>query len=518
MRSPVLPFAASVIALLAAPLLAVMPADAKTIVGHDPIGFLDSAAISGSKVSFAGWAGDPDTSTAVNVQTVVDGVSGPVVVANGLRSDVETSYPTLGQNRGFTGTVSVTPGTHTVCWTATNVGVGKNFSLGCRKLMMAVPVTRAPFGYLDQITYSGGKLSARGWSIDPDTRQPTRVNVTVNGSLFGSVTANVARGDIASAYPTYGPSHGFVAAIAKPLTPSNYQLCAVGMNTAGGANTVFGCRIVTVLPVGEPAELGTATATAAAKEIQAQAIASGAAKAASFPTTATSAARIAIAARALLQQATGRRSAPAAKTGIPKFAASTTTKVVDVQAVMGMKPDLGSYPAAKTGGRAGANRSVEVYRNDPLTLYGFAGDGIIGAAPVLPANGKTVRPVLPGYPAGYTRTRAEVALDNALAQLGQPYVWAAAGADTFDCSGLTQWAWGKAGVNLYHYTGSQAVQGVRVQPNQLLPGDLVLFGSGLHHVGMYVGAGYMIDAPYTGSYVRLNKIAWYGDFTLAVRP
>jgi cell wall-associated NlpC family hydrolase len=518
MRSPVLPFVASLIALVAAPLLAAMPAGAKTIVGHDPIGFLDRAALSGSKVSFAGWTGDPDASSAVKVQIVVDGVSGPAAVASGLRADVAAVYPTLGPNRGFSGSVSVTPGTHNVCWTATNVGVGKNVSLGCRKLTLAAPVTRAPFGYLDQISYSGGKLSARGWSIDPDTSQPTRVNLTVNGSVFGTVTANAARGDVAGAYPTYGASHGFVAAIAKPLTPSNYELCAVGLNTAGGANTLFGCRIVTVLPVGEPAELGTATATAAAKEIQAQAIASGAAKAGDFPTTATAAARIAIASRALLQQATGRRVAPAAKTGIPKFAASTSTKLVDVQAVMGKTPALGSYPAAKTGGRAGANRSLEVYRNDPLTLYGVAGDGIVGAAPVLPANGKTVRPVLPGYPAGYTRTRAEVALDNVLAQLGEPYVWAAAGPDTFDCSGLTQWAWGKAGVSLYHYTGSQAVQGVRVQPNQLLPGDLVLFGSGLHHVGMYVGAGYMIDAPYTGSYVRLNKIAWYGDFTLAVRP
>src|SRR5437870_26172 len=82
----------------------------------------------------------------------------------------------------------------------------------------------------------------------------------------------------------------------------------------------------------------------------------------------------------------------------------------------------------------------------------------------------------PRGPAGYRKLRAEVAVDTALEQLGKPYVWAAAGADTFDCSGLTQWAWGKAGVDLYHYTGSQAVQGVRVMANQLLPGDLVLFG------------------------------------------
>jgi peptidoglycan DL-endopeptidase CwlO len=114
--------------------------------------------------------------------------------------------------------------------------------------------------------------------------------------------------------------------------------------------------------------------------------------------------------------------------------------------------------------------------------------------------------------------RAEVAIDAALAHIGDPYVWAAAGPSTFDCSGLTQWAWAKAGVGLGHYTGSQAVQGVRVAANQLLPGDLVLFGRDLHHVGMYLGAGYMLDAPDTGAYIRVDKISWFGDFSLAVRP
>ena len=136
---------------------------------------------------------------------------------------------------------------------------------------------------------------------------------------------------------------------------------------------------------------------------------------------------------------------------------------------------------------------------------------------MLPGNGRTVRPVLPGYPAGYRKLRAEVAVDNALEQLGKPYVWAAAGADTFDCSGLTQWAWGKAGVDLYHYTGSQAVQGVRVMANQLLPGDLVLFGGDLHHVGMYLGGGSMIHAPHTGSYVQIVPVYWQ-YFVGAARP
>jgi cell wall-associated NlpC family hydrolase len=156
---------------------------------------------------------------------------------------------------------------------------------------------------------------------------------------------------------------------------------------------------------------------------------------------------------------------------------------------------------------------------------------VAGTAPLLPANGTTVHPVIPapGLPetsaAHHSRRpttrpvlRAEIAVSTALAQLGSPYVWDAAGPDTFDCSGLTLWAWGHAGVSLEHYTGAQVMQGHRVVPNQLLPGDLVLFGATLHHVGMYLGAGFMIDAPDTGQYVKIEPIATERDFAVAIRP
>jgi cell wall-associated NlpC family hydrolase len=97
-------------------------------------------------------------------------------------------------------------------------------------------------------------------------------------------------------------------------------------------------------------------------------------------------------------------------------------------------------------------------------------------------------------------------------------VWNAAGPATFDCSGLTLWAWGHAGIPLTHFTGTQVHEGVRVDPDQLLPGDLLLFGADLHHVGMYLGAGYMIDAPTTGEYVKIQLVSDMGDFAVAVRP
>ena len=58
----------------------------------------------------------------------------------------------------------------------------------------------------------------------------------------------------------------------------------------------------------------------------------------------------------------------------------------------------------------------------------------------------------------------------------------------------------------------------RPTPNQRLPGDLILFGATLHHVGVYLGAGFMIDAPDTGQYVKIERVAADGDFAVAVRP
>jgi peptidoglycan DL-endopeptidase CwlO len=112
---------------------------------------------------------------------------------------------------------------------------------------------------------------------------------------------------------------------------------------------------------------------------------------------------------------------------------------------------------------------------------------------------------------------AAVAVAWAYREIGKPYVWAAAGPDTFDCSGLTQYVWAKAGVYLGHYTGTQINQGHPVSSAALIPGDLVFFGSPIHHVGIYVGAGMMIDAPHTGAFVREEPV-WWPQYAGAVRP
>jgi len=102
--------------------------------------------------------------------------------------------------------------------------------------------------------------------------------------------------------------------------------------------------------------------------------------------------------------------------------------------------------------------------------------------------------------------------------LGSPYRWAAAGPSSFDCSGLTMWAYAHVGVSLPHSSRAQIGYGSRVARSNLRPGDLVFFGSPIHHVGMYVGGGDFIEAPYTGARVRISRLAGRGDYAGASRP
>ena len=92
-----------------------------------------------------------------------------------------------------------------------------------------------------------------------------------------------------------------------------------------------------------------------------------------------------------------------------------------------------------------------------------------------------------------------------MAQLGKPYVWAAAGPDSFDCSGLVVYAFAQFGVSLPHFTNSLFTMGVYVSRAQLQPGDLVFFHN-LGHMGMYIGGGNFIHAPHTGDVVKISII------------
>jgi len=125
----------------------------------------------------------------------------------------------------------------------------------------------------------------------------------------------------------------------------------------------------------------------------------------------------------------------------------------------------------------------------------------------------------PGVAAGTSAGsgRAAVAVREAYAKLGSPYVWGASGPSVFDCSGLTSWVWAKAGVSLPHSSRAQYSVGAHVSQSAIQPGDLVFYGSPIHHVGIYVGGGNMISAPHTGDVVKVQP-AFRSDYVGATRP
>ena len=102
--------------------------------------------------------------------------------------------------------------------------------------------------------------------------------------------------------------------------------------------------------------------------------------------------------------------------------------------------------------------------------------------------------------------RAAVAVKTAYAQLGDPYVWGAAGPGSFDCSGLTMYSWGAAGVSLPHSSSAQYGSVRHVAISDLQPGDLVFYYSPISHVGIYIGGGRIIDAPYPGLSVHISGL------------
>ena len=131
-----------------------------------------------------------------------------------------------------------------------------------------------------------------------------------------------------------------------------------------------------------------------------------------------------------------------------------------------------------------------------------------------------------GVPAGSTDAPNKLVADvlaAARSRLGDAYVWGATGPDTFDCSGLTQWAYARAGIQLPRVAADQWNAGPHVTLTDLEPGDLLFWATDLsnpasiHHVALYVGGGMMIAAPHTGDVVKVQPVYMQG-YIGATRP
>jgi cell wall-associated NlpC family hydrolase len=124
----------------------------------------------------------------------------------------------------------------------------------------------------------------------------------------------------------------------------------------------------------------------------------------------------------------------------------------------------------------------------------------------------------PGGPPPAPNANAQAAIDAAYSMIGVPYQFGGSSPESgFDCSGFTMWAWAHAGVSLPHSSEMQYAVLPHVAQSDLQPGDLVFFYSPIHHVGMYVGGGRMIDSPYTGTVVQVRAVEW-SVYVGAARP
>ena len=172
---------------------------------------------------------------------------------------------------------------------------------------------------------------------------------------------------------------------------------------------------------------------------------------------------------------------------------------------------------------ADAKKAADQPASDQSTGNGGGGGGNGGGGG---GGGGAPEPSAPSPPpsgsSSGSASGAEAAIDFAMAQMGKPYEWGADGPSTYDCSGLVMRAWQQGGVSLPHYSVEQYAQSQPVALSDLRRGDLVFFASGsdyqsIYHVGLYIGSGQMIEAPYTGENVRISSI-WRSSLFGAARP
>ncbi len=137
-----------------------------------------------------------------------------------------------------------------------------------------------------------------------------------------------------------------------------------------------------------------------------------------------------------------------------------------------------------------------------------AQDTVIGASAIAPQADTVVAP-----PSGFSG-----AVGVAMGQIGKPYVWAAAGPDSFDCSGLIVYSFAAVGKSLPHSTYALYSLGVPVSRDQLQPGDLVFF-DGLGHAGIYIGGDQFVHAPHSGDVVKISSLneGWYASTYVGAR-
>jgi cell wall-associated NlpC family hydrolase len=199
-----------------------------------------------------------------------------------------------------------------------------------------------------------------------------------------------------------------------------------------------------------------------------------------------------------------QRSARSVLTGLSSRRQAAADAAAAQEATLAkVKGDLGGLVAAEAQRRA-AEEARKAQANSARLAQAVA-QGPTRKASLPPASHSLGL----GTALGAARPPAEgaaAAVAEAKRQIGKPYRYGASGPDAFDCSGLTMWSWRAGGRSLPHSSSAQYGATSRVALSAIQPGDLVFYGSPIHHVGIYVGGGQMVEASETGTPVRYASI------------
>ena len=187
--------------------------------------------------------------------------------------------------------------------------------------------------------------------------------------------------------------------------------------------------------------------------------------------------------------------------------------------VTGELGELVAAEQARKEAEAARNRPVPVIADTPRITEPPRTQATQAPAQAEPQGTTTVPARVTSAPPA--SGKGAIAVAEARKQLGKPYVYGGSGPDSFDCSGLTAWAWKAAGVTLSHSAYTQYFETTRVPVDAVQPGDLLFFGKdgveSIHHNAIYIGNGDMIEASQTGTPIRIR--GWRGgDLVGAGRP
>jgi hypothetical protein len=238
-----------------------------TVASGSPVGSSDSIAAVPGGVAVRGWALDPETTSPIKVQVAIDGKTASTLTASVTRADVAKIYPASGAAHGYSSTLAVTPGTHSVCVTAINVGVGSNTPLGSCVTVRAPGDN--PIGSLDKATTTPTSVTLSGWALDGDTTGSIHVDVYVDGAAH-RLTANATRSDIAKLYPSYGAAHGY--SVTYKLPAGKHTIRVYAINSGVGGNTTLWNSSVTIVDAAPIGSFDKATPAAGSTAVSGWAI------------------------------------------------------------------------------------------------------------------------------------------------------------------------------------------------------------------------------------------------------